>query len=54
MKMNRWSPDEVEVVKTFYGKVPASIIAKELGRSETSVIMKAYKLGLVKGRKVDL
>lgn len=53
-KMTRWSHDEVEVVKAFYGKVPASIIAKELGRSETSVIMKAYNLGLIKGKKIDL
>ena len=42
----RWTKAEIIILKTYYGILPYYVIAKMLGRSPHSVLMKASKLGL--------
>lgn len=44
--MAKWEPKEDDVVRNLAGKVPASAIAKAVGRSTTSVNQRAAILGL--------
>ena len=47
-KINRWSEDEVILLKRHYKESSISDIAAALGRSEASVKAKAHRLGLDK------
>ncbi|GMC10398.1 hypothetical protein K5E_25370 [Enterococcus thailandicus] len=48
MENKFWTNEEEQLLKDKYGKWYLKTIAEELNRSEQSVRMKAYKLGLVK------
>ena len=41
-----WSKDDDELLLTSYRKLSKSQLAKKLGRSEHSVLCRAYKLGM--------
>lgn len=46
-----WSPEEVEYIRTKWGRCAVATIAKRLGRSELAISKKAYKLRL--GPQID-
>lgn len=45
-----WQPEEVQVLRLAYGKLPTSELARMLERSENAIGQKAVKLGLCSGR----
>ena len=55
MKKRVWTLPEIELLKEFYGMIPAGVIAMMLNRSVNAIYTKAYKLKLTslhnKGRK---
>lgn len=42
----QYSPDDIKRIKELAGKVPARLIAEELGKSRYSILRKIRKLGL--------
>jgi transcriptional regulator of aromatic amino acid metabolism len=42
----KWTPYEENVLKTYYGKVPAEKISEYLGRTLTSILNKARNMGI--------
>lgn len=49
-----WTKEQLEILRELYGKVPAQVIARRVGRTTESVRTKARKLGLVSGRTGDV
>jgi hypothetical protein len=45
-----WSEQDLELLRTQYGKIPTPELARQLGRSKPSVYTRANVLGLVHGR----
>ena len=43
---NAWTEREIAVLERYYGKIPARVIAKQLGRTSTSIYQKAQACGL--------
>jgi len=39
-----WTDEETKVLRMFYGKVPARVLAKKLGRSLNSIYLKHLSL----------
>jgi hypothetical protein len=48
-KRPRWTRDEIAILKRLYRTHSNAEIAKELGRTVSSVVFKGYRLGLSKG-----
>jgi hypothetical protein len=47
----RWTPKEVAILKRLYPNKSNSFIADRLGKLETAVIFKAFRLGLKKSER---
>jgi len=45
-RYKKWTKEEIEILKAYYGLYPAKIIAKILGRSAIAIYVKAHKLKL--------
>ena len=45
-----WTKEQLEILRELYGKVPAQVIARRVGRTTESVRTKARKLGLVSAK----
>ena len=48
-KRPRWTREEIAILKRLYRTHSNAEIAKELGRTVSSVVFKGYRLGLSKG-----
>jgi hypothetical protein len=48
-KRPRWTREEISTLKRLYRSESNANIARELGRSVSSVVFKGYRLGLSKG-----
>jgi len=46
MQAKKWTKQETEYLKTYYGRVPLNTIAAELRRTKQAVISKATRLGI--------
>lgn len=51
MGRRRWTPAEDEVLRARYGVDPAHVIGQALGRSKSSIYIRAHALGLKKPRE---
>lgn len=51
--MKRWDEKEIDVLKSCYRKVPASMIAQELNRPLLAVYQKANELGITLPTKIN-
>lgn len=50
-KRPRWTKDEISTLKRLYRSWSNAHIARELGRTVSSVVFKGYRLGLSKGTR---
>ena len=43
-----WTPDEEEILRTYYNRVPIEALVKHLDRTKNSIYTKASVLGLTR------